>query len=455
MANFRGPSFVIRGRLPSLRKAGWLPAFYPGPSDGVARPGHFALILSALLSVCVIALSAGIMWHERETKLARVQRDLANLSHALAENVARTLETIDLSLAAGLGQLRDAQGLPGAAELSQRALRAHADAIPAVSAIALFGADGVRRASSMTGDSELPFALPSSAVIAAQQTGAAQAVSVSARRIGAEGAWKIIVSRAAGGPEAEFRGVIAASVDARRLAESYKAIDLGASSSVALYSSKGVLLAAHPWPNDMIGKTHSEAAIHARAGEHAATVHERVSPFNNQVALAADISIRGYPLLLSLTVDRDTVLAPWKRETLIVGSAAVMIAALALALGALVERYVRRREESVARLRENQAELSEAQRIAQLGRFSVDGATGTIQWSAQAAQLLGAPQVLSSTLASLVEHVLEEDRERLSCAWQRLLGASNSDDIEFRVAARTGQVRWLRARAEMQPARAG
>ena len=425
------------------------------PSEGIARPGRLAPTVSVVLTVCVAALSAGIMWHEREAKLARVQRDLANLSHALAENLARTMETIDLSLAAGLGQLRDAQALPGASELSQRALRAHADALPAVSAIALFGPDGVRRASSMAGDSELPFSLPLSEIIAVQQTGAAQALSVVTRRMGSEGAWKIIVSRPTGGAETEIRGVIAAAIDARRLAEPYRAIDLGATGSVALYSSKGLLLAAHPWPDDMIGRTYAGAALQARAREHAATVHERVSFFTDQVALAADMPIRGYPLTLSLSVDRDAVLAPWRREALIVGSAAALIAALALALGALVERYIRRREESVVRLSENQAELSEAQRIAQLGRFSVDGATGTIQWSAQAAQLLGAPHVLSSTLASLAEHVLAEDRERLRSAWQRLLAGESGSEIEFRIAAQPGHVRWLRARAELQPERAG
>ena len=456
MANFRGLSFVIRGRLPSLRKAGWLPAFHLRPSDGITRPGRLALILSVVLSVCVAALSAGAMWHEREAKLARVQRDLANLSHALGEHVARTLETIDLSLAAGLGQLRDTQGLPGAAELSQRALRAHADAIPAVSAIALYGADGIRRASSMAGDSELPFALPLSEINAAQRTVTTQALIVSSRRTGSESAWKIIVSRAAGGPETEFRGVIAAAVDARRLADPYKAIHLGESGSVALYSSKGALLAAHPWREDMMGRSFAVAASRERGAPPEASTREVVSPFTNQPALAADIAIPGYPLILSLRVDRDAVLAPWRREAQIVGSAAALIAALALSLGALAERYVRRREESIARRKANQAELSEAQRIAQLGRFSIDAATGTIQWSAQAARLLGAPHVLSSTLEGLAEHVLEEDRPRLRSAWEKLLaGQGSDDDIEFRIAAQPGQVRWLRARAELQPQRPG
>ena len=455
MANFRDLPSVIRGRLPSLRKAGLIPAIQISPSDGIPRPGRMALIVSTALAVCVIALAIAALWHEHAEKLARVQRDLANLGHALAEHVVRTLETIDSSLSAGLGQLRDTQGLPGASELNERALRAHADALPAVSAIALYAADGGRRASSMSDESELPLTLPSSLLIAAQQTGHAHGLNVFSHRMGPAGALKMIVSRAVTGPEAGFRGVIAAAVDARRLAEPYTAINLGESSSVALYSARGVLLASHPWRDDLVGKRRDGAASDESAAERVATVNPIVSPFSNQSAIAANVPIRGYPLTLSLTIDRAGALAPWRRQALVVGAAAAIIATLTLALGALLERHLRRREESIVRLRENQAELTEAHRIAQLGRFSFDGATATFQWSAQAAQLLGTPSALSSSLQQLSAQVVEEDREVLASAWARLLAGTSGDDIEFRVAAPDGQLRWLRARAEVLPAQPG
>jgi hypothetical protein len=340
--------------LPSLRKAGLIPAIRIGPSDGIARPGRVTLVASIALAVCVIALSVAALWHEHEEKLARVQRDLANLSHALAEHVARALETIDLSLSAGLAQLRDAHDLSGASELSERALRAPADALPALSALALYAPDGARRVSSMRGDSELPITLPSSALIAAQQ--ADQGLSVSSHRMGSAGALKLIVSRAVSGPESEFRGVIAAAVDARRLAEPYTAINLGESGSVALYSARGVLLASHPWRDDMVGKKHDGFAPSLERGAaHGATVRPIVSPFSNRSAIAASVPIRGYPLTLSLAIDRAAALAPWRRQALVVGAAAVLIATLTLALGALLERHLRRREESIAQQRENQS----------------------------------------------------------------------------------------------------
>jgi len=439
-----------------LRKAGLVSAIPIGTSDGIARPGRSALIASIALTVCVIALAAGALWHEYEEKVARVQRDVANLGHALAEHVARTLETIDLSLSAGLGQLRDAYGLPGASEMSRRALRAHADALPAVSAIALYGPDGARRAASMDDDSELPSTLPSSMLIAAQQADRRHGVSVTSQRMGTARVWKVIVSRAIAGPEAEFRGVIAATLDARRLAEPYTAINLGDSGSVALYSARGMLLASHPWRDDLIGKIHDGfASSAAGADAHVATVQPLVSPFSGQSAIAANIPIRGYPLTLSLAIDRATALAPWRRQALVIGTAAAMITTLTLAFGALLQRHLRRREESIARLRENQAELTEAHRIARLGRFTYDSATDTFQWSAQAAQLLATPSALSSNLEQLTERLVQEDREILRNAWARLLAGVSADDIEFRIPSPDGPLHWLRARAELLPAHDG
>ena len=456
MANFRGLSSVIRGRLPSLRKAGVIPAIRIGPSDSVARPGRVALTVSVALAMCVIALAFAALWHEHEEKLARVQRDLDNLGHALAGHVARTLETIDLSLSAGLAQLRDAHGSPGASELGERALRAHADALPAVSAIALYAPDGARRAASTPGEAELPLRLPPSTLIAAQQKNTVQGLSVFSQHMDAAGTLKLIVTRAVPGPEAESRGVIAAAVDARRLAGPYRAINFGESASVALYSARGVLLASHPWREDLIGRQHDGIAPPAdNAAKHVAAGQSIVSPFSNQPAIAANVPIYGYPLTLSLTIDRAAALAPWRRQALVVGAAAAMIATLTLALGALAERHLRRREQSIAELRENQAELTEAHRIAQLGRFSFDGATATFQWSAQAAQLLGMPSALSSSLEQLIAQVVEEDREMLRSAWARLIAGTGGDDIEFRIAAPEAHLRWLRARAELLPVRDG
>src|SRR5690606_21912180 len=94
---------------------------------------------------------------------------------------------------------------------------------------------------------------------------------------------------------------------------------------------------------------------------------------------------------------------------------------LALTLAVVFDRHLRRREESVAQLRENQAELNEVHRIARLGSWRIDARSGTIDWGAQAAPLLGVPVALVPTLDRLLEKVLEEDRPRVQQAWARLM----------------------------------
>ena len=329
---------------------GSIPGIRPNRAEKLLPPARWVLFATLALAASVIGLAILALLYEHDQELARAQRDLANLSRALAANMARTLETVDLSLAARLRQVREVPGVPNFAGLHERALRAAADALPVVRAIALYGPDGARRAASANDDTALPLSLAGSDLFALHRAGKAQGLNISVPvRARSDRSWQLIVSRSSFDPEPGFLGVIAAVLDPRRLAESYKAIDLGQNGSVALFTRQGVLLATHPWRDEMIGTTIKAAARIANSSpEMVAAVNPQVSPFTQRLAFSANTPLPGYPLTLSLMADRNTVLGPWRREALVGGAAATLIAALMLALGASLDRHLRRRDASIA-----------------------------------------------------------------------------------------------------------
>jgi signal transduction histidine kinase len=308
------------------------------------------LFATLALAAGVIGLAILALLYEHDQELVRAQRDLDNLSRALAASMSRTLEAVDLSLAAGLRQVREVPGMTSVSGLHEGTLHAAADALPVVRAIALYGPDGTRRAASAKDDTALPKSLAGSELFALHRAGKAQGLDISVPvRAHSDRSWQLIVSRSSIDPEAGFVGISAAALDPQRLAESYKEIELGEHGSVALFTRQGVLLATHPWRDEMIGTTINAAArIENSSPEMPAAANPQVSPFTWHLALSANTPLPGYPLTLSLMADRNTVLGPWRREALVGGAAAVLIAALLLVLGVLLDRQLREREASMA-----------------------------------------------------------------------------------------------------------
>jgi PAS domain S-box-containing protein len=448
VANLRPNNYRGAG-MRSIGGAKWSVPLGPFATVRSLRPARIALAAGLCFTVLVLAFAALLLWYERAEELRYAQRDTSNLSHTLSEHLGQTLDTIDLGLKAALSQLHDLHGSGADGGVNGRILRAHANALASVSAVGLYGPQGEQLAASTAEHGRLPQSLAGTESLALHASGKAIGMHVSAPlRIGRDGGWHLLLTRAIVGPAGHFRGVVAALFDLRSFADAYRSIDIGPHGSLALLGWNGALLAAYPWREDLIGKPFIEMTYLLEPGpEEFADLRTRRSPFDGRAVIAANTPLRGYPLILSLMVDEHAVLAPWRRQAMIEGIAALLIGALALSLAAVLDRHLRRREESVAQLRDNQAELTEAQRIARLGSWRIDGRSGMVEWSEQAAALLGVPAGSISTLEQLLGIVLEEDRPRVQHAWTEL-GSGGSLDVEFRALRSPGEERWLRARAE-------
>jgi len=434
--------------MPSLRKAASFSPFRSLAAPKTLHRARLALVAGATLAAAVLALAGVSLWIERGEELHTGERDLVNLGHVLAEQLAQRLETIDLGLKVALGQVLDpSRGINP--ERSSRILRAHTEALPYAAAIGLYGAQGEQLAVSTTDASVLPADLAASEALTVHREERQAGLHVSTPfRASAQEPWQMIVSRRITDERGEFRGVIVAVLEPRKLADLQRSIELAPHTTLALLKPDGTLLASHPWQDALIARAFPQLG-HAVAPEveHSGEIHAQTSIFDARPVLSYAAALRGFPVVLYTLRDERVFLAQWRRHAAAAGTAAVVIAALALALGSLLDRHLRRRDESVAELSENQAELTEAQRIARLGSWRMEAASGAIRWSPQAAHLLGIDPQRASTPQLLLEHVFEADRPRVQRAWEGL-AAGGFLDVEFRTLPVAGEVRWLRARAE-------
>lgn len=89
--------------------------------------------------------------------------------------------------------------------------------------------------------------------------------------------------------------------------------------------------------------------------------------------------------------------------------------------------------------------LVAAQRVAHVGSFEIDVATGERWWSDEYWRILGIDktQVLSRELLLTMVH--PEDRERIEKVWQQMDSGQHSGEHSYRVQRPSGEVRWIRS----------
>jgi PleD family two-component response regulator len=98
-------------------------------------------------------------------------------------------------------------------------------------------------------------------------------------------------------------------------------------------------------------------------------------------------------------------------------------------------------------LADAQIEQATACRMARLGFWRLDGATGQLQWSSEAAELLGC-DALPTTRQALIDQVADNDRYRLEAAFDSAIGGGRGIDVEFSVGLREDRPTILRLQSE-------
>jgi PAS domain S-box-containing protein len=100
------------------------------------------------------------------------------------------------------------------------------------------------------------------------------------------------------------------------------------------------------------------------------------------------------------------------------------------------------------RLRANEILLKDAQRLAKVGSWMRDLATGTSTWSDETLEIFGLPKETHPDFRAFLDCVHPEDREELIQAEYQVRSKYTSLEIEYRIVRPNGEVRFVRTVAE-------
>jgi PAS domain S-box-containing protein len=332
------------------------------------RPLHRPFRASRRLSLVgtgllvIIVLAAGLaVWDRREEAIGHSQQEMTNLGIVLAEQMARSVQAVDLILretrdmvlAAGIDSPEEFDRAL-ASEDVHRFLADRLKLVPQADGVGLVSAGGKLVNSSRAWpvrDVELS---DRDYYVHLREHDAG--VYISAPAISrSTGAWSFFLARRVDGPGGVLLGLVVSAIDTRYIEDFYRAITLQEGGSVAIWRRDGVMLARYPRVEAMMGqKLAPQSPFYARVAEGGGTY--RSPGYVDGVARVVSVHpVHDFPLVIAVSIAEDAALANWRRQSvfILLGTFCTIIG-FALLFWALVV-HSRSLERSEATLRESEA----------------------------------------------------------------------------------------------------
>lgn len=208
-----------------------------------------ASIIGTLITVIGIRI-----WEGHDRTLREGLRELEILAQVLEEQIAQTIQAVDFTLIGIIDVMRLTQSMSDHNPEFEETLRLKVTMLPYVRALFVIGPDG-----HMIQDTGYPDTPPATFTdreyFIQHATNPSLGLSISRPLISrATGNWFVGLSRRINNPDGSFGGVVVASLEPRYIESFYRKLTLNVPHTIALYSLDGILIAQHPYPDQMIGK---------------------------------------------------------------------------------------------------------------------------------------------------------------------------------------------------------
>jgi two-component system, cell cycle sensor histidine kinase PleC len=312
---------------------------------------------ASIATAAVVGLFFWMAWHSRQIVIADTYVSSSNLAFSVQQFVARTIETIDLSLG---GIVRDISlGPPGKTREIESLLAERVRRSPQITGLTVSDAAG--RVQFSTGGWLGPAAtIADREYFRLARDDDATHVVLADPDASGENKTQVVVSRRLKHRDGRFAGVVAATLNRDYVLQFFYILNIGERGIIALATSDGALLVRRP----------SLDVADARAGF--PELFEHWLPFASSAVIplrhAADglWRIVGYqrvekqPIVVLVALAEDDALANWRRTTLVQASVCAAIVLVFCLLAMLLHRQLRARALAHGKLHETVRELEVA-----------------------------------------------------------------------------------------------
>jgi diguanylate cyclase (GGDEF)-like protein len=278
--------------------------------------------LAALTIACAFLLA----WTDRQSQIRSWGYNLSNLSTTLAGHAEQTLRAADLVLDSVQELIEEAHVLDVSdlkRQLGSRALheamRERVARIPQVAVASIVSLDG--------GIINFTRSYPPPPInmsdrdfykAAIRATGPGSYLSLPVLNRG-NGEWTFYLARPILGAGGKAIGIVIAGIDCGFFNDFYKAMKYGDDSAISLFRTDGVMLAREPMDASMLGRSYGGAPGFKRVLAASADPHPGVIASQpvagldtGREVLIAPHQVNGFPVLTTIMLPEDAVLAVWR-----------------------------------------------------------------------------------------------------------------------------------------------
>jgi signal transduction histidine kinase len=318
------------------------------------------LVCGLLVAITIIAV-ARILWSEHQTYLTDRRVAAAELAAVLAEQTAGYMQVVDLRLQDAASRVAEANiRTPEdfrrrlADEATQHFLRDRVAESAPDDAIMLIDSTG-RMVNSSDG-------WPVPAVDTTDRDyfryfaghddpGVFVGVSLEEPPTGTA---RLFLSRRVSGPQGELLGLIVGAIGVQRLSDFYQAVIQQDGESITLLRRDGMVLARYPSLDRSVGaQMPADAPWYAYAAANGGAY--RSSGHLNQVPSTIVVRpVRGYPLVVDVSIEEHAALDDWRRQTIANGTITAVLCFAIIALFGVIVRQFRRLQIGADALRESE-----------------------------------------------------------------------------------------------------
>lgn len=247
------------------------------------------------------------------------------------------------------------------------------------------------------------------------------------------------------------RGWVLARLRVAALLDIATGLDVGANGAANVLHRDGTMLARSQDPSRSVGKNFSNSElIKELLPQGPVGISDRISPVDGARRILAYRALRDYPLVVVVGVSRKEVLGTWYAFASFAGLACVLyVLGWYLLARALIDAN-RRQLALLQDLGKSSETLLEAQQIAALGSWSLDVASGDVEFSPQAEAIYGwMPGQPRLTLQECIARAHPDDRERAEAEYAAWVGQRRFDEIRCRIVRPDRSIRTVIARGRM------
>ena len=395
-----------------------------------------------LLLTLLLASALGfVLWRDHQGKLEAASRQSEALAQGSARLIGFQLRNLDRALRGIVGDVEAlAAAVPDAsARLEPTFIRGVVERHAELDSVVLVDARG--RALTPGGDEP---ELGAWAGIARRQVGTA-GLSLGPPRREADGEWLLPMARPL--PASAGGGWVVARLRLSALQEVIADIGLGPHGAAALLARDGTVLARSHDAERQVGQRYPDLEVlrdDPRPGSHG--VAEETSAIDGITRIRAYRALDDYPLLLTVGLARQDVLASWWP---FVGVSLLGGVFYALGWIYLVRSLMRGNAQQRILLDEvgrTAGQLHEAQRTAGLGSWTVLPNRGQVEYSPEAKRIHGLPDDGQPVPLETALTLVHPEDLPLVQAWRARFSENEPVECEFRLVRPDGSQRVVRCR---------